>query len=297
VKLKVRPSLQAIFGALAFVVGSGSCPLLVAPAMAQSQGPPAPAAASGQRSADDVARELANPNTALGSLSFPIDYIHYGGNLAEADQQNGFRISFQPSLPVPLGPGLNFFARPLVPIILHQPVPSADGFAAMGVDLGDLGFDSAVGKTFKSGVILVGGVVGSIPTATEDSLGLGHWTLGPEAAVGLFRKRFVVFLLVTQSWNIGGDTTNVTAGQYAYTINVKNGWQIAGSPTYSYNHDAEPGNRLSLPLPIGVNKTIIRGKTPWKFSVQYWYYAWRPEAFGSRHQVRFTVTPVVPLPW
>jgi len=297
VKLKTQRSLQGLFVTAAFVVGSGSFPSLVTPSMAQTQGPPSPPAASGQRSADDVARELANPNTALGSLSFPIDYTRYGGDLEGAGQQNGFRISFQPSLPVPLGPGVNFFARPLVPIIVHQPVVTADGFEARGVDLGDIGFDSAVGKTFKSGVILVGGLVGSIPTATDDALGLNHWTLGPEAAVGLFKKRFVLFLLVTQSWNVGGDKTSVTAGQYAYTINLKSGWQISGSPTYSYNHEARPGNRLSLPLPVGVNKTVIRGKTPWKFSVQYWYYAWRPETFGARHQVRFSVTPVVPLPW
>ena len=296
-KLKALRPHKRLIAAAAFVVGSASGPPLVTPVMAQSQGPPSPPVASGQRSADDVARELANPNTALGSLSFPIDYINYGGNLEGAGQQRGFRISVQPSLPVPLGPGVNFFARPLVPIIVRQPVVSADGFEAKGVELGDLGFDSAVGKTFKSGVILIGGLVRSIPTATADALGLGHWTLGPEAAVGLFKKRFVLFLLVTQSWNVGGDATNVTAGQYAYTINVKNGWQIAASPTYSYNHEAESGNRLSLPVPVGVNKTIVRGKTPWKFSVQYWYFAWRPETFGPRHQVRFTVTPVVPLPW
>ena len=296
-KLNTLPSLPRLVASAAVVVGLGTCPSLVTPAMAQAQGPPPPAAASGQRSVDEVARELANPNTTLGSLSFPIDYINYGGDLEGAGRQNGFRISFQPSLPVPLGPGVNFFARPLVPIIIRQPVVSADGFESKGVDLGDIGFDSAVGKSFKSGVILVGGLVGSIPTATDDALGLGHWTLGPEGAVGVIKKRLVLFLLVTQSWNVGGDTTNVTSGQYAYTINVKKGWQIAGSPTYSYNHEAKPGNRLSLPLPIGVNKTIIRGKTPWKFSVQYWYYAWRPETFGSRHQVRFTVTPVVPLPW
>lgn len=296
-KLKALLSLRGLVAAAAFVVGSGCCPFVATSVMAQSQQPASPSAASGQRSADDVARELANPNTALGSLSFPIDYINYGGNLEGAGQQNGFRISFQPSLPVPLGSGVNFFARPLVPIIVRQPMVSADGFESKGVDLGDLGFDSAVGKTFRSGVILIGGLVGSIPTATDDALGLGHWTLGPEGAVALFKKRFVLFLLVTQSWNVGGDTTNVTAGQYAYVINLKNGWQIAGTPTYSYNHDAGSGNRLSLPLPVGFNKTIIRGKTPWKFSLQYWYYAWRPETFGSRHQVRLTVTPVVPLPW
>jgi hypothetical protein len=39
------------------------------------------------------------------------------------------------------------------------------------------------------------------------------------------------------------------------------------------------------------------GKTPVKFGIQYWYYLKQAEDLGPDYQVRFTVTPVVPLPW
>jgi len=251
------------------------------------------------RSAAEVAAELANPNTSLGVLGFPIDLVGYGGDLPGASDQNGFKISFQPSLPVPLGAGLNFFARPLVPVSLSQPVPTATGFESKA-GLGDIGFDAAVGKTFASGLIAIGGIVGSLPTATDDALGTGQFLLGPEALVGWVQKWGAIGALVTQSWRVtGGDASepaSITGGQYFYTFNLANAWQISAQPTWSYNHNAE-GKKLTFPLGIGVNKTVMAGTTPWKLSLQYWYYVASPQQFGPRHQLRFQVAAVVPLPW
>jgi hypothetical protein len=53
------------------------------------------------RSAEEVAHELANPNTSLGFFALPIDYIRYDGDLDGADDEDGWRVSFQPSLPYP----------------------------------------------------------------------------------------------------------------------------------------------------------------------------------------------------
>ena len=52
-----------------------------------------------------------------------------------------------------------------------------------------------------------------------------------------------------------------------------------------------------MPIGIGVAKTAIFGKTPWKFALQYWHYLESPDSFGPDYQVRFSVTPVIPLPW
>jgi hypothetical protein len=95
----------------------------------------------------------------------------------------------------------------------------------------------------------------------------------------------------------GGESASITAGQYFYVVNFKNGWQIQSSPTYSYNHKASKGNKLTLPIGTGATKVMIFGKMPVKFNLQYWYYVASPEAFGPQHQIRFTVSPVIPLPW
>lgn len=264
-------------------------------------------------SAESIARELANPNTSLASLAFPIDFTRYDGDLAEADSQSAWKISFQPSLPYPINETTNFFLRPLIPIYIDQPAPMVGGeavvppgdftaqdFGSTGLQLGDISFDAAIGTTLASGTILVGGLVATLPTATDDRVGLDQYLLGPEFLIAQGGQRGLIGLMVSHQWDVAGEDaykTDVTAGQYFYTINLKNAWQIQATPTWSYNHEAEKGNRWTLPLGIGVSKTTVIGKTPWKFALQYWHYVESPDSFGPDYQVRLQIAPVIKLPW
>lgn len=254
-----------------------------------------------ETSAQEVADRLANPNTTLAQLFFILDYITYGGDLPDANDKDAWRLSFQPSIPYPIAKGTNFFLRPLIPFIIDQPVPaSAEGFNDKKVHLGDIGLDAAIGKSFASGLVLIGGVAGTLPTATDDDLGLDQWLLGPEAFFGWKFKWGFLGVLATHQWDIAGDdkpSTSITAGQYFFTFNLKNAWQIQAQPTWSYNHEADSDDKLTFPIGIGVAKTTIIGKTPWKFRLQYWNFIESPDAFGPEHQIRFEVAPVVPLPW
>lgn len=260
-------------------------------------------------SAAEVARQLSNPNTTLASLNFNLDYVNYQGSLPGADGAEAWRLSFQPSFPYPLGNGTNFFLRPLIPVFLDQPVPvvgdqtinaSSPMIQGSGVELGDISFDAAIGKTFENGVIMVGGVVATLPTATSDSVGLDQYLLGPEALIAKATSRFTVGLLLTHQWDVAGEDsfdTSVTGGQYFYTVNLNDGWQLQGSPTFSYNHEAASGQEWTLPVALGFSKTTLINNKPWKFGMQYWHYVKQPDALGPDFQLRFTVTPVVPLPW
>ena len=130
----------------------------------------------GTPSAQDIANELANPNTALGTMNVLFDYIAFDGDLPNADNQEALRLTFQPALPYPLSDTTNLFLRPAIPLILHQDVPNQNGgFDSKGVDLGDISFDAALGKTLPNGIFLLGGLVGALPTATDDALGLDQY--------------------------------------------------------------------------------------------------------------------------
>ena len=174
------------------------------------------------------------------------------------------------------------------------------GFESKGVDLGNISFDAAIGKSFPSGLQLIGGLAGTLPTATDSNLNTKQLLLGPEFFAGWKFDWGFLGALVNHQWNVTGwddSTTSITGGQYFYTINLKDAWQIQAQPTWSYNHEADSDNKFTFPLGIGVSKTIIVGKTPWKFSLQYWNYIESPDAFGPEHQIRFQIAPVVPLPW
>jgi len=248
----------------------------------------------------EVAKELANPNTSLGSLNFNFDYTRYKGDLPGADAQEGYRLSFQPILPYKLGEGTNLFVRPLVPLIYRQPIPELGGFDDSSVALGDISFDAAIAKTLPSKTVILGGIVGTMDTATDDAVGGGQWRLGPEAAIAQIFDWGVLGVLASHQWDVAGDNydTSVSAGQYFYTVNLKDGWQITSQPTFSYNHKAPNGDeKWTLPIGAGIAKTTRFGKTPWKFRLEYWHYVKQSDVLGPDYQVRFTVGPVVPLPW
>lgn len=257
-------------------------------------------AKSKKHSAEEVAKQLADPNTTLGFLTFNLDYFTYDGDLPGSDDQEAWKLSFQPSLPYSLGEGTNFFLRPLIPIIIDQPVYENGGFSSKGVELGDIGFDAAIGHSFPSGLTLIGGLAGLLPTATDDALGLEQLLLGPEVVVGWkFKWGFLGGLFIHQ-WDVAGEDdydTSITSGQLFFTVNLKHGWQIQSQPLWSYNHNATSGNKWTLPVGLAISKTSVFDKMPIKFSLQYYNYIESPDAFGPEHQVRFIVTPVVPMPW
>ena len=269
---------------LAWLVGS------CLPALAQE----------GEKSAADIAAELANPNAVLGKMTLNLDFTAYQGALQGANGASALRLNFQPSLPYPLEDGKNIFVRPAIPIVIRQDVPVAGSFDEKGIDLGDIGFDAAIGKTFPSGVVMLGGVVGTLPTATDDALGKDQWLLGPEFLVAKTSKKGVIGVLLTHQWDVAGENsfdTNVTGGQYFLTYNFKDAWQFSTSPSFSYNHEAASGEQLTFPLGVGLAKTKIMGGRPWRFAVEYWHYVAQADAFGPDWQIRLTASPVVPLPW
>ena len=273
------------------------------------------------KTAAEIAEDLANPNTVMGTLNFNFDYVNYQGDLPDAGSQNSFVMGFQPVLPVPLNKTTNLFVRPQIPITITQPTFGANGFENKGFGLGNISADVAIGKTFPSKTVGVVGVFAAFRTASDEALRSPYTLLGPEIAVGQITKWGVLGLLLTHGWSVnkvdattagvgmvsilgndvlvnsGGESASITSGQYFYIVNAGNGWQITGTPTFSYNHKAEKGNKFTLPIGAGVTKVSIFGKTPIKFNLQYWYYVASPDAFGPQHQIRLSISPVVKLPW
>ena len=54
-----------------------------------------------EQSADDLAKQLANPNATLGLIFTQFDYTNYSGDIPDAGQ-NGVVFNLQPSFPIPL---------------------------------------------------------------------------------------------------------------------------------------------------------------------------------------------------
>jgi hypothetical protein len=268
-----------------------------------SDGPPDTGrGAAAAPSVEELAQKLANPTNPIMTIGNNFDFVTFQGELPGADDESAFRYLFQTVFPFKLRDGGgSVFLRPAVPLFFNEPVPDgAGGFDEKGVELGDIGFDLSWGQTSATGIVYGGGLVGTLPTATDDALGKDKWSLGPELLFGKVGSWGAVLGLLTHQWDVAGSgnsDVNVTSLTYIYALGIGNGWQIAASPVVSYDHEASSGNELTLPLGIGIAKTSVLAGRPWKFQLQYWNYVEANDVFAPEHLLRFSVSPVVSAPW
>lgn len=259
------------------------------------------------KSADEVAKELANPAGSLASLSNTLNYTTYRGDLPGAGDQDAWSYTFQPVLPFPVGDkGRRIIFRPLVPVPLNQPVFDVNKgrFEDTDVNLGDISFDlvyaGTVMKDKHDGYLWGVGAAGTLPTATNDDLGGDQWRLGPEVFGGIIRAWGIVGALVSNQWDVGGsndDAFSTTTSQYFYAYGLGKGWQIAASPVITYDWEADSDEAWTVPVGIGLAKTTKLGDKPWKFQAQVHYYVEQPDVFGPEWLLKFSFTPVVRNPF
>ncbi|MDX2417344.1 MAG: hypothetical protein QNK19_07775 [Xanthomonadales bacterium] len=261
-----------------------------------------------QKSADEIAKELANPAGSMASLNFNLEYKDYKGDLNKADNQNSTTLTFQPALPFPVGDkGRKIIFRPLFSMPIDQPVfdPANNNFEDADFALGDTTFDLVYAgtemQTKKDGYLWGIGLAGTLPTATEEALQGDQWRFGPEVFGGIIREWGIVGALVSHQWDVGGsndDSFSTTAAQYFYALSLGDGWQIASSPVLSYNWKADDNDEAwTIPVGVGLAKTTkINGK-PWKFQLQVQKYVEQPDAFGPDWMIKFTATPVIKNPF
>ena len=244
-------------------------------------------------SVNEVAKELANPNTPLATLTLKTQYRSFDGDLPGAADQTSLTFLLQPSFPFPAGESGVVFFRPAVPLLIDQPVFDANSLDFnTKTGLGDIGFDLGYGTTDKNGVLLAGGIASTLPTATRDVLGSDKWRLGPEALAGVLRPYGVLGLFPNHQWSVtgSGNETSLTTVQFIVIGLPGGGWNIGTKPIVTYDWKSE---EWTVPLNAAVGKTVILNGRPWKLGIEVNYYVDKPNSFGPRTMVEFNVGPVV----
>ena len=244
--------------------------------------------------ADEIAAELANPNTPLATLNLKLQYRTFKGDLPNADDQDSTTLLFQPSLPFPLANGDLIFFRPAIPLLIDQPVfePANLGFDSK-FGLGDIAFDLAYGRTTATGILIAAGLISSLPSATKDELGTDRWTLGPELLIGKLSKTYVLGAFPNHQWDVGGSgeaNINLTSAQLFGVYLPGGGWNFGTSPIMTYDHEAE---EWSIPLNFTVGKTVILNGRPWKLAIEVNYFVQQPDVFGPEWFLGLNIAPVV----
>jgi hypothetical protein len=254
----------------------------------------APEGEDAPKSAEEIAAELANPNTPMASLNLKLQYRTFEGTLPGADSQSSTTLFFQPSFPFPLDSGDVIIFRPGIPIQLDFAFPdsSPSGFGSES-GIGDIAFDLAYARTTKTGMLYAGGLIASLPTATDDALGTDRYTLGPEFMIGKLTKKYVIGAFPNHQWDVGGSgdkQISLTTIQLFGTILPGGGWNYGSSPIITFDHISD---QWTIPLNFTFGKTVIWNKRPWKLSMELNYYVEQADAFGPQWMIGFNVAPVV----
>jgi hypothetical protein len=257
---------------------------------ATTAGPKGGAAAP---SADELAAELSNPNTAVATLTFKNQFRWFEGDLPDADGQSSYALLFQPGLPFVLESGDKIIWRPAIPIFVDKPMfdPVTGEFSGE-TGLGDIAFDLAYAPKTDPSLMLGFGLITSLPTATND-LGTDRFTLGPEVLLGKLTPKYVLGLFPNHQWDIGGSgeaDINLTTIQAFFTYLPGGGWTVGSAPIMTYDWE---GEQWTVPLQINAGKTVVWGGRPWKLSVELNYYVEKADAFGPEWMLSFNIAPVV----
>ena len=250
---------------------------------------------------DELNRQLENPLSRFWSIIFQENL-----NFNSGDAVNGTHVSnvfnFQPSLPIPVGKSNMLLVRPVFPIV-SSPVFDENGDRTdTETGQGDMNVFSLYGPDKKDGLIWGAGLTFTFPTANSDNLGSGKFQLGPALMALSITKKWTIGTII-QHWNsVGGDNDRAdvtkTDIQYILRKQIKGkGMSIGMGPNISIDWNAESGNQVTLPIGLGITKTVKWGNTPWKLRFEPQYSIIKPDNYGTLWNIRIQIAPIISNPF
>jgi len=137
------------------------------------------------------------------------------------------------------------------------------------------------------------------PTATDDLLGTGKWTAGPSALGVYLGSKWKIGALAQQYWDYAGDndrsSVNMTNLQYLYYYSLDATTSVGAGPNIIANWEQSSGNKFTVPVGIGINKTFQFGKIPVRIGAEVYYSVIKPDDVpAAEWDFRFYIIPAAP---
>jgi hypothetical protein len=137
------------------------------------------------------------------------------------------------------------------------------------------------------------------PTASEEILGTGKWGAGPSALGVYLGPKWKLGALVQQYWDFAGDSDRDDVSlmnlQYFYMYSLNETTSIGAAPNIIANFEQSSGNKWTVPVGLGINKTINIGKVPVRFGLEAYYSVIKPDdVVGTEWNYRFYIIPAAP---
>ena len=183
------------------------------------------------------------------------------------------------------------------------PTAPIDRFSGRTSGFGDMYYVGLVSpkeapKVGDGSVVWGLGLGQSFPSASDDILGTGKWAAGPAALGGYLGPKFKVAALVQNYFSYAGDNDRDKVSlmnlQYFLYYSLDEVTSIGVGPNIIANWEASKGNKWTVPVGIGINRTFQFGKLPVRLGVEWYYNVVRPNSVGANWNLRFMVIPAMP---
>jgi hypothetical protein len=142
------------------------------------------------------------------------------------------------------------------------------------------------------------GLDAAFPTATDDLLGSGRYSMGPTALYAYLGKKFKVAGLLQTYFDFAGendrDDVSLVNLQVFYYYSLDDVTSIGAGPNIIANIEADSRDTWTVPIGLGVNRTFQMGKIPVRVGLEYYYAVERPDTVGWDHSLRVYIIPAVP---
>jgi hypothetical protein len=203
-------------------------------------------------------------------------------------------LDIQPVIPVNISSYWKVIVRIVQPVVW---VPSPNQSTGGKYGLGDMAPDFFFSPRHPGKLMWGIGPAFAIPTATDDFLGQGKFSMGPSAVVLVQPGKWTIVNLVNNVWSVAGSgsrpSVNQMLDQYFITRNLKKGWYVTSAPIITANWNAPSGSVWTVPFGGGAGRVQKLGSQLVNWKVEFFGNTVHPKG-GPSWSMRLTLAFLYP---
>ena len=108
---------------------------------------------------------------------------------------------------------------------------------------------------------------------------------------------WVIGALVNNVWTFSDAGSDTKVNQFLFqpfvNYNFGKGWALSTVPVITANWDAADGQKWTVPMGVGISRTIVFSGRPITLAMHYYHNVVRPDA-SAANQVRFMAVMLFP---